>query len=92
MRKQAEESLEQEIREAVIGRPVMFSTDPKADELAEQRLREAAELAGFRDVVLEKEPIAAPHLLDRRVEQPEMLLVFNFGGGTLDLTVVRLDS
>ncbi|MBV7333808.1 Hsp70 family protein [Chloroflexi bacterium TSY] len=92
VRKQAEESLGQEIREAVIGRPVMFSTDSKTDELAEQRLREAAELAGFRDVVFEKEPIAAALFYLADMQQPETLLVFDFGGGTLDLTVVRLDS
>src|SRR5947209_327675 len=47
-----------------LGRPVRFIGDAGADERATRRLRAAAELAGFRDVRLVAEPIAAAHAAD----------------------------
>src|SRR5213594_961836 len=72
-----------------LGRPVRFIGDAGADERATRRLRAAAELAGFRDVRLVAEPIAAAHAADLA---PGTSLVFDFGGGTLDLCVVRRDE
>jgi hypothetical chaperone protein len=69
-----------------LGRPVRFIGDEGAEERATGRLRAAAELAGFRDVRFVPEPIAAAHAAD---VGPGTSLVFDFGGGTLDLCVVR---
>jgi len=52
----AERQLGKEIREVVLGRPVIFSTDPEADELAQGRLLEAAFRAGYEKVYLQYEP------------------------------------
>src|SRR6266566_3103785 len=71
------------------GRPVRFIGGDDAEARATGRLRAAAELAGFRDVHFVAEPIAAAHAAD---VGPGTSLVFDFGGGTLDLCVVRRDA
>lgn len=85
----AEAALQTAVHEVLIGRPVKFAEDPAEDQLAEARLREAAELAGFREVAFAKEPIAAALFYLDNVHDAQTILVFDFGGGTLDLTVMR---
>ncbi|HEV8671739.1 MAG TPA: Hsp70 family protein [Candidatus Limnocylindria bacterium] len=75
--------------EIALGRPVRFIGAAGADERATSRLRAAAELAGFREVRFVREPIAAAHAAD---VAPGTSLVFDFGGGTLDLCVVRREA
>jgi hypothetical chaperone protein len=72
-----------------LGRPVRFIGDEGAEDRATRRLHAAAELAGFREVRFVPEPIAAAHAAD---VGPGTSLVFDFGGGTLDLCVVRRDD
>jgi hypothetical chaperone protein len=62
------------------------------DRLAEERLHQAAKKAGFDDVAFMAEPVAAAHFYLARTQQPQTILVFDFGGGTLDLTVMRVDA
>jgi hypothetical chaperone protein len=75
-----------------IGWPVRFSEDPAADTLARQRLREAWRLAGVADVTFVEEPVAAiRHFAVRNtLGDARHVLVFDFGGGTLDICVARL--
>jgi len=58
-------------------------------------LIEAARRAGIADPVLVDEPVAAAayctRVLGSHVPAGQSLLVFDFGGGTLDLALVRLD-
>ncbi len=77
---------------AVLGRPVHFAgaADEAADARAEERLRQAARLAGLRDIAFELEPIAAARYFELSLAAPQNVLVFDFGGGTLDITVMRL--
>jgi hypothetical chaperone protein len=77
-----------------IGWPVRFSEDPAADTLARQRLREAWQLAGVADVSFVEEPVAAiRHFAIRStLGDARHILVFDFGGGTLDICVARLSS
>jgi hypothetical chaperone protein len=72
-----------------LGRPVRFIGAEGADQRATTRLRRAAELAGFREVRFVAEPIAAAHAARTA---PGVSLVFDFGGGTLDLCLVRRDE
>src|SRR5438093_9657953 len=72
-----------------LGRPVRFIGDEGAEGRATGRLRAAAELAGFREIRFVPEPIAAAHAAD---VGEGTRLVFDFGGGTLDLCVVRRDA
>ena len=76
----------------VMGRPVRFSgAETEADEtLALQRLTAAAELAGFRDVLFEYEPVAAAYQYETKLDHDELVLIGDFGGGTSDFTLARL--
>jgi hypothetical chaperone protein len=89
VRSRAAELIGEAPEEITVGRPVRFIGERGADERATTRLRAAAELAGFRDVRFVPEPVAAAHAanVDRGTS-----LVFDFGGGTLDLCVVRRDE
>lgn len=51
--------LQTNVEGAVIGRPVTFTDDQTGNQLAEQRLSEAAKLAGFHDISFTPEPLAA---------------------------------
>ncbi len=90
------ESLEHELQAPVgrvhVGRPVEFEgNDPARNELALRRLAEACEHAGFRQIEFYPEPLAATLSFlwqQRRLAQGTVLTV-DFGGGTLDLSVVR---
>ena len=73
-----------------VGRPVHFADDAAADEIAQRRLEEACRRAGLENVRFELEPIAAGRYYALGVDRAETALVFDFGGGTLDLTVLRL--
>ena len=86
----AERMLDQELSSVVLGRPVRFSEDPEADKLAEARLLEAARIAGYQDIYLQYEPIAAAYYYASTINESQNILVFDFGGGTLDITVMHL--
>lgn len=76
---------------AVLGRPVYFiDDDPKADQLAEDTLREIAGAAGFRHVEFQFEPIAAAFDYEATMTREELVLVADIGGGTSDFSLVRL--
>ena len=76
----------------VLGRPVRFAgADTEADEtLAVNRLRSAAELAGFSEVTLELEPVAAAYQYETQLDHDELVLIGDFGGGTSDFTLAQL--
>ena len=92
VRRQSEQHLGQPVEQSLLGRPVIFSHDPAEDRLAEEKLRRAAELAGFTQVDFLPEPLAAAAFYVNRTPRAQTLLVFDFGGGTLDLTVVRVGA
>lgn len=75
----------------VMGRPVFFSTDPTRDRLAQTRLEAAARLAGFNEVRFLFEPIGAALTYEAELRREQLAFVFDFGGGTLDFTIIRLD-
>ena len=86
----AEQHLGTPLKQVVLGRPVRFATDPSKDRLAQVRLLQAAFQAGYETVYLQPEPIAAAYSYETTIDRPQNVLVFDFGGGTLDLTVMRL--
>lgn len=86
VRGRAHELTGQQPAAVTLGRPVEFVGGVEVEERALGRLEEAARLAGFSEVRFELEPVAAA----RAADVPEGLaLVFDFGGGTLDLCVTR---
>ncbi|MEM7333464.1 MAG: Hsp70 family protein [Chloroflexota bacterium] len=78
-----------DVKSATFGRPVQFSEDAEADALAEARLRKAAEIAGFESIDFLPEPVAAALFYTKDLTESKTILVFDFGGGTLDLTIMK---
>jgi hypothetical chaperone protein len=77
------------VDEITFGRPVEYVGGPTAEARAVARMRAAAELAGFKSVRFVYEPVGAAH--SANIERG-LSLVFDFGGGTLDLAVVERDG
>ncbi|MBC8508078.1 MAG: Hsp70 family protein [Anaerolineales bacterium] len=90
LKQKAEQILDESITGVTLGRPVKFSEDPDLDRQAETVLRQAALDASFRDVDFELEPIAAALFYEKALTKPQTVLIFDFGGGTLDITIMRL--
>lgn len=91
LRRRAQEQLGRSIDRATIGRPVHWAeNDPEADDLARSRMVTALQAAGFEEVSFVAEPIAAGLHFARTLDRPQLVLVFDFGGGTLDVTAMRV--
>lgn len=90
LKKRAEDVLGETIETVTLGRPVKFSESPEQDHKAQETLRQAAHEAGFKEVDFELEPIAAALYYEQSISQPQNVVIFDFGGGTLDIAVMRL--
>ena len=92
IRERVDAEMGQAVDGVVLGRPVHFAgSGGEADnQRAESRLRRAAEKAGFRDIALELEPVAAALHYELTAGEPQNVVIFDFGGGTLDITVMRI--
>ncbi|MHA4894415.1 Hsp70 family protein [Pedobacter sp. PWIIR3] len=92
LKSKADELTGQDCQRAVIGRPVFFDDDNvQKDTLAQNRLSKAAEIAGFREVRFQFEPIGAAFAYEKTLEKKENVLVADLGGGTTDFTYLVLD-
>jgi len=90
LKKRAEDVLGETIDAVTLGRPVKFSEHPEQDHKAQETLRQAAHEAGFKEVDFELEPIAAALDYEQSMTEPQNVVIFDFGGGTLDIAVMRL--
>ena len=92
IRERVEAETGEAVEGVVLGRPVNFvdSGGEADDQRAEGRLRRAAKEAGFQEITFELEPVAAALFYELRLSQPQNVVVFDLGGGTLDITVMRV--
>jgi hypothetical chaperone protein len=90
LKKRAEELLGEPIRSATLGRPVQYSSSQEQDAKSEETMRQAALAAGFENVDFELEPVAAALDYERSISSPQNAVIFDFGGGTLDIAVMHL--
>jgi hypothetical chaperone protein len=90
LKTRAEAILDQKITGVTLGRPVQFFDNADLDKQSQDTLKRAAQLAGFEEVTFELEPIAAALYYETTLQKPKNALVFDFGGGTLDITLMRL--
>ncbi len=80
------------VEKAVFGRPVLFSEDESENRLAEQRLRTAANLVGFKDVVFFYEPVGACVEYAVEFAERQRLMVVDIGGGTCDVCIMEFQG
>ena len=72
---------------------IVISVPAKFDATQKTATMEAARLAGFQHVELIQEPIAAAIAYGATVEQKDgFWLVFDFGGGTFDVALLRVEE
>ncbi|BAP43104.1 Hsp70 family protein [Pseudomonas sp. 21LCFQ02] len=91
LKKRAERSAGREFEHVVLGRPVHFvDDDAAADQEAEDTLAAVARKIGFKDVSFQFEPIAAAFDYESGIDQEELVLIVDIGGGTSDFSLVRL--
>lgn len=91
LKKRAEKILGEPVYRAVIGKPARYSMDPIADEFAIHRMKKAALFAGFTEVIFIPEPLAAAFDYRQSLKNEKLVLIGDFGGGTSDFTLIRLD-
>jgi hypothetical chaperone protein len=76
----------------IMGRPVFFNDeDSSKDDLAQSRLKNAAEKVGFVQIKFQFEPISAAFVYEQTIKTKEKVLVVDIGGGTTDFTYIELD-
>lgn len=86
LRDRASRALGCPVSRAVITVPAFF------DESQRQATREAGELAGLSVQRIINEPTAATLVYHAGSDQPHHVLVYDFGGGTFDVSIVRMES
>ena len=82
----AEARLGAPVRKAVITVPAFFSDAQR------QATREAGEIAGLEVVRIINEPTAAALVYEAAQQQGKRVLVYDLGGGTFDVSVVRIEE
>ena len=92
IKSQAELSSQQDITQAVIGRPINFHGrgGDDANRQAESILLHAATRAGFKDIEFQFEPVAAGLEYESTLSQNQTVLVVDIGGGTTDCSLIEM--
>lgn len=87
LRNDAETRLNQPVENVVITVPAAFKT------LQSEATNKAADLAGFKNVILLQEPIAAAVAYGAKPDSKDKhWMVFDYGGGTLDVAIVSTEN
>lgn len=86
LRERASRALQQPVTRAVITVPAFF------DEHQRQATVEAGELAGLKVERIINEPTAATLVYHAGSKDRQHVLVYDFGGGTFDVSIVRMED
>lgn len=86
LKEDAEGYLGDEAEEAVVTVPAYFTINQTS------ATKEAAESAGFEETHLINEPTAAALAYGNGKDLDETLLVYDFGGGTLDISIIEVSD
>lgn len=88
IKKRADKIVGEDVKNVVLGRPVKY-VGKDNEKLALARMAEVAKKVGFERIEFELEPIGAALSWGQRQKSDERVLVFDFGGGTLDVSVAQ---
>jgi len=80
----ASEKLGEEVKDVVITCPAYFGLDER------EATKKAGELAGLNVLGIINEPTAAAISYGMSTTEPQTVLVYDLGGGTFDVTVIRV--
>lgn len=90
MRQRANKVTGKNIEKIVLGRPALYSLTKEHDQLAQDRMQKAAEMAGFKEVVFCPEPVAAGLDYNSSTQKEKIVIIADFGGGTSDFTLMKI--
>jgi hypothetical chaperone protein len=91
LKQAAERELGATIHRVVLGRPVHFvDDDPTRDAQAQRALEDAARAVGFEEIHFQFEPMAAALDYEAQLDDEQLVLVADIGGGTSDFSLIRL--
>lgn len=76
--------LNEEVKDVVITCPAYFGSDERT------ATRKAGELAGLNVLSIINEPTAAAISYGIKVDEPQTVIVYDLGGGTFDVTVIKV--
>lgn len=86
LKQDAEEKLGEKIEEAVITVPAYF------DDSQRKATKDAGEIAGFKVKRIINEPTAAALAYGLEKKKDEQIVVYDFGGGTFDVSVLEVTA
>lgn len=92
VKSRAEQYLQKNISQVVIGRPVNFQgiNAQESNQQAQAILAAAAKRIGFKDIEFLFEPLAAGFDFETRLTENKTVLVVDVGGGTTDCSMVLM--
>ncbi len=86
LRGRAEAALQEEVRKVVITVPAYFNDSQR------QATKDAGKLAGLEVIRLLNEPTAAALAYGLNTKEEGLIAVYDFGGGTFDVSILRLHT
>lgn len=85
----AEAEINHELTSVVIGRPVRY-VGQSENKIALDHMHQIAVNSGFKHIEFEYEPVGAALNYGLNVNTNQNILVYDFGGGTLDICIMKL--
>ncbi len=84
--KDAGEVLKEEVKDVVITCPAYFGLDER------DATKKAGQIAGFNVLAVLNEPTAAAISYGMQVDNPQTVMVYDLGGGTFDVTIIKVEN
>lgn len=86
IREESEKYIGEEVSKAVVTVPANFNPSQIG------QVKEAGERAGFDEVAIQKEPVAVGYAYSLEEQKDKTILVYDFGGGTFDASLLQVDN